>query len=132
MKKRTLKNKIIQAGVLLGLSFIILPGTVSCNDNGEKGKLLQELRSSDAFARELAVVRLGELKFISAVEPLIDTLKDKEPLVRQAAVRSLGQIVECRERGQHPIPSVGASDPTAFDGDVDCAEPEPLCGNAAG
>jgi HEAT repeat protein len=96
MKKRTLKNKIIQAGVLLGLSFIILPGTVSCDDNGEKGKLLQELKSRDAFGRELAVVRLGELKVISAVEPLIDTLKDKEPLVRQAAVRSLGQIGEPR------------------------------------
>ena len=96
MKKRTLKNKIIQASILLGLSFIILTGTVSCGDNGEKGKLLQELKSRDAFARELAVVRLGELKAISAVEPLIDTLKDKEPLVRQAAVRSLGQIGEPR------------------------------------
>jgi hypothetical protein len=96
MKKGTLKNKIIQAGVLLGLSLIILPGTVVCGDNGEKGNLLQELKSSKAFARELAVVRLGELKVTSAVEPLIETLKDKEPLVRQAAVRALGQIGEPR------------------------------------
>jgi HEAT repeat protein len=51
------------------------------------------LKDADASARESAAHALGEVKDTAGIIPLTDVLKsDREPAVRRAAARALGEI----------------------------------------
>ena len=51
-----------------------------------------DLQSSDQRVRRKAPRTLGQLKHVSAVQPLCDTLKDEDGIVRAAAAEALGSI----------------------------------------
>jgi hypothetical protein len=55
--------------------------------------LIEVLKDADASARESAAHALGEVKDTAGIVPLTDVLKsDREPAVRRAAARALGEI----------------------------------------
>lgn len=51
-----------------------------------------DLQSPDQRVRRKAPKTLGQLKHVSAVQPLCDTLKDEDGIVRAAAAEALGSI----------------------------------------
>ncbi len=62
----------------------------------DEGQLLQsamsDLQSPDQKIRRKTARILGKLKHVSAVQPLCDTLKDEDGIVRTAAAEALGSI----------------------------------------
>ncbi len=59
---------------------------------GETGLLIEQLEAPEAEVRRRAVVRLGELEAMEAIDPLIVTLGDSYATVRAAALTALQQI----------------------------------------
>ena len=57
---------------------------------------LRQLRSSDWKARIKAARKLGKLRELRSVDPLIQTLKDQDYEVRIAVIEALGQINNAR------------------------------------
>ena len=53
---------------------------------------MSDLQSPDQKIRRKAARILGKLKHVSALQPLCDTLKDEDGIVRTAAVKALGSI----------------------------------------
>jgi HEAT repeat protein len=53
---------------------------------------LSELQSSDKAARRKAAKVLGQLKHVSTIQPLCETLKDEDTIVRTVAAEALGLI----------------------------------------
>lgn len=91
-----ISRTLVKALLVFISSLMILTGTAPRIEDQEHQRLLQELKSPDAFTREAAARHLGELKVMSAVEPLIKTLEDGELLIRLAAVQSLKKIGDHR------------------------------------
>jgi len=57
---------------------------------------LRQLKSDDPNKRRRAAKKLGEVKDLQAVEPLVTALKDEYITVQLEAVRALGQIGDAR------------------------------------
>ena len=83
MKKLFLSIVLLMAG-LCAVSFADQPGDTSAN--------ISKLKSANASDRRQAAEQLGMSRDASAVKPLLDALKDSDPLVRAAVLDSLGMM----------------------------------------
>ena len=61
-------------------------------ESQEIAKNIDILKNSNDYERRKAVGRLGNIGDIRAVNPLIKSLKDKDPFVRRLSASSLGKI----------------------------------------
>ncbi len=95
LKQKYLFNGHFCIGIIVFIFLISnLVGTERGIGYGFKSQndLFKDLDSSESYIRELAAIRLGQLKLETALVPLIKTLMDREALVRIAAVNALGKI----------------------------------------
>jgi vesicle coat complex subunit len=68
------------------------------------GTLVTGLSDFDAQVRESAALSLSRLRDVRAIEPLLQATGDRTAVVRQAAVTSLGELINTeREKEAYPI-----------------------------
>jgi HEAT repeat protein len=96
-----MKSLITALGVV---SLVLLAATGRAADReAEVAKYVKDLKSTSAKTRATAAEEIGKIGQIkasyakSALEPLIDVLKDKDATVRQAAATALARIDEPKE-----------------------------------